>query len=180
MNRTRKITASLALVAFAAFAAAGIAMMSAGATASTFTFAFGTSGAVGTPGDHVPLGEATLPAGFADRACDVTVTMTNNDSVHTGSNLVLTSGQIPPLIMNDVEATPGAGKSFKFVSLTLHSTVQIEGIMGTDPADDTGGFSGSGTVAITCDIPATTTTTRPAAPPLVPPTPVVVPPGFTG
>lgn len=166
----------LTLVAFLVLVL-GVLAGNAPALTQTFTFGFGTAGVVGPVGEIIPLGTAVLPAGVANQSCTATITMNNNDSVHNGSQLVLSSGAMPPLILNDVESKANAAAVFT-ARLRVYDSMEVEGVLGTDPADGTGGFSGGGSITLSCDVP------EPPKPPVVPPAPpaaaVVITPSFTG
>lgn len=172
----RKITIGLALVAIGCALFVIGTVLRSDAITNSFSFGFGTPGVNGPVGSHTPtLGSATLPPGVAGQRCRVHVQMNNNESVHIGSQLVLTSGNLAPLILDDVEATPNASPSFD-ITLTVASSMEVYGVLGEDPVDHSGGFSGGGSITLACDVPDTTTTTSTSTPPTtVPPVVVLIP-----
>lgn len=157
MNPNRIIL--IVLAAAAVFLGAVFAIAAATA-APPFSATFGTTGVAKPAGTEIPLGSVNVPAELQHRDCIVHVHMQNNESVHIGSALrVTTDGsvwQIP-----DVEAVANHGQDYTS-TMTLGSTITFAGVTGVDPdPKERDGFSGSGTVTVDCPDTAPTTTQPP-------------------
>jgi hypothetical protein len=100
------------------------------------------------------LGAATVPAELVGTSCGVSTRAENNDSVHPGNDVVVSSGT-DSVTLVDVEGSSGKVTTASS-PLTLGTEVTITLIMGSD-----GVFSGGAAafVVVDCTPPTTTTTT---------------------
>jgi len=128
----------------------------------------------GEPGSIHPAGLIDIPDEFIGQVCEVTVIGANNDSVHPGSNIILTGGATT-VVIPDVEAIAGEVIRGTATVTVAGTSITVEVQLGPD-----GIFSGAATqVQATCEGPPPTTTTvvtttTPPAPPTIP-VPVVPP-----
>lgn len=106
------------------------------------------------PGVATVLGAATVPAELVGTSCGVSTRAENNDSVHPGNDVVVSSGT-DSVTLVDVEGSSGKVTTASS-PLTLGTEVTITLIMGSD-----GVFSGGAAafVVVDCTPPTTTTTT---------------------
>lgn len=106
------------------------------------------------PGVATVLGAATVPAELVGTSCGVSTRAENNDSVHPGNDVVVSSGT-DSVTLVDVEGSSGKVTTASS-PLTLGTDVTITLIMGSD-----GVFSGGAAafVVVDCTPPTTTTTT---------------------
>ncbi len=193
MTRTRRLPVACGIGVLGAVLAFGGATTALGAdgasdVAPSLSFPL-TTVVYGDPGTVHEVTSSDVPAALTGQECTVSVTADNNESVHPGSDLIVTSGS-DEVTVPDVERTAG-GTTTAGGPLTLGTTITVAVQLGAD-----GVFSAGGTVDLVCVAPATVTTssstTTPAPPPEVVPadvTPDVAPavaaatvaaPQFTG
>lgn len=152
----------------AAIGAAGVvalltAMHSSPVSAQTVDVPIGDNFLNAAPGSLVTIATKDVPADLAGRSCNLSVTVTNQSSVHPGNALVITSGDTK-VTVEKVEETANSVVTGTGV-LTLGSNVTVALQLGNE------GLSSLGSSAkVTCE----------ALPPAPPPTPIVKTPTFTG
>lgn len=119
----------------------------------------------GTPGSSHQLASVAVDAALQGATCAVMATGENNDSVHPGTTLVVSSGG-GTVTISDVESSPEVVNPATG-TLVLGAQIVVEVTLGSD-----GVFSGGVDVQLICQSPPPTTTTSP--PPTT--TPAVVTP----
>lgn len=117
----------------------------------------------GAPGSTVTLGSVAVPAALKGQSCNLAVEIINQDSVHPGNSVTITSGTSSVKI-DKVEEAPNTTVKGGGV-LTLDGTVEAKLTFGAE-----------GTSSIGSDLKVTCET----LPPAPPPTPVKETPKFTG
>ncbi len=117
----------------------------------------------GAPGSTVTLGSAEVPAALKGQSCNLSVAIINQESVHPGNAITVSSGSSTVKVEKVEEAAnitvTGGGV------LTLDATVEVKLTFGAE-----------GTSSIGSDLKVTCVT----LPPAPPPTPVKETPKFTG
>ncbi|MGF1597914.1 MAG: hypothetical protein ACFCVK_13440 [Acidimicrobiales bacterium] len=117
----------------------------------------------GEPGSVHQLGSAPVPADLTGRTCTVNITVTNQESVHAG-NRVIVSSDGSQVALAGVEDTAG-GVTTSVGELVMGSTIDVSVELGSD------GLSSLGSnLTVTCEA-------LPVAPPAKP---VVQTPTYTG
>ena len=123
----------------------------------------GTPVAEGAEGDVVVIGGADVNEEFIGRSCNLEVVVTNQQSVHAGNVLIVTSGDSTTTVTG-IEDTAGTVTT-QGGTLTLAETVTIAIQLGPD------GLSSVGSnLTVTCE----------ALDPAPPAAPVVTTPEYTG
>ena len=145
------------------------------ANADDLSFGIGYQIRRGAPGTTTDIGGAAVPADLQGRTCDVAPMTENNESIHPGNDVIITSDG--SVTFGNVESQVAA-KTYPGQSLTLGSSIDADLRFGRN------GVTSSGfQVMIDCPPPPTTTTVPPVTttePPVttVPPT-TVKPPATT-
>lgn len=119
--------------------------------------------ASGDVGSSVAMGSADIAAELAGRSCNVVVTVTNQQSVHAGNTLVVTSGD-SSVSISGIEDEAGAVTT-DGGTITLGETISVAVVLGDDGATSLGS-----SLTVTCEA---LPDTKPA-----PPTPAE--PTYTG
>lgn len=98
----------------------------------------------GDVGSSVPMGSADVDAALVGRSCNVVATVANQESVHPGNTLVVSSGDSSVSIagIEDVagEVTTEGG------TITLGDTVSVAVVLGEDGATSLGS-----SLTVTCE-----------------------------
>ena len=132
-------------------------------SAQTIEVPIGDNFITADPGSLVPLATAAVPADLTGRSCNLSVTVTNQESVHPGNALVITSGDTT-VTVEKVEETANSVVTGTGV-LTLGATVTVALQLGPE------GLSSLGSSAtVSCE----------ALPPAPPPDPIPETPAYTG
>jgi hypothetical protein len=110
-------------------AAAAVTMIPAVSLADDLTIPL-TVGISGTPGDVLPLGSTEVDASLVGRTCSVTYAGHNNESVHPGTDLYVSSGESQAVLsgVEDFAGKTTIGSS----SLTLGPSVSVSVKVGSD------------------------------------------------
>ena len=104
-----------------------------------------------------PLSTVDTPAGLVGQECQVTATNRNQNSIHDGNDLVITSASTVRLL--DVEALANL-VVVSSAPITLGGSVSVSVDIGADPPV----FSAGLDLTFDCEPPVTTTTTPPPPP----------------
>lgn len=132
-------------------------------SAETIDVPIGQSFVSGAVGSTAVLGGAPVPAALVGRSCSIEVTVTNQESIHPGNALVVTSGSSTVTVAG-IEEVAGSVTTQAGV-LTLADSISVGVQFGND------GISSLGSnLKVTC-------APLPVAPP---PAPVVKTPTYTG
>jgi hypothetical protein len=121
------------------------------ASAQTIEVPITQSFASGAPGSTTALGSVPVPANLVGRSCTAQAVVTNQESIHPGNTLIITSGASSVSVAG-IEETPGSVTSQAGV-LTLGDSITVSLQFGND------GLSSLGSnLTVTCaPIPAQTT-----------------------
>lgn len=150
-------------IVFAILLAVLASMLTSPAAADTIQVPVGDAVVRGAEGDVVPVGSADIAAEMVGRACTVEAVVTNQESVHTGNELIVTSGDTSASIAG-IEDTAGTVTTAGG-TLTLGSTITVAVKLGPS------GISSIGSsLTVTCA----------ALEPTPPAPPVVTTPKYTG
>lgn len=98
----------------------------------------------GDAGSSVAMGSADVDAEMVGRSCNVVATVTNQESVHTGNTLVVSSGDSSVSIagIEDVAETVTTQGG----TITLGNTVSVSVVLGEDGATSLGS-----SLTVTCE-----------------------------
>lgn len=107
----------------------------------------------GSEGDRVSLGTFTMPDELIGLSCTVTATGNNNESVHIGNNIEVSS--VNTVVLVGVEDAPNKVTQASGL-LEVGSEVSFTLVLGPDPV-----YSAEFDVTFECETPETTTTTQP-------------------
>ncbi len=129
-------------------AAAGLAVAVGLATnpvsAQTINVPIGTSFISGAPGSTTVLGSAPVPADLIGRSCGVATVVTNQESIHPGNAVIVSSGTSSVNVAG-IEEVAGSVTSNAGV-LTLADTISVSLKFGTE------GLSSLGSnLTVTCE-----------------------------
>lgn len=115
------------LLALGAAAAVAIAVSTAASPASAQDIVVGTGGvAFGEPGTMITVATEQVPEEFVGVECEVALASVNNESVHPGNNLFITTGGTTGELQN-VEGEPGEVEVIdEFVTLGEEIVVELE------------------------------------------------------
>jgi hypothetical protein len=166
MRKTLAAIATLGLLLAALGLAAGPA------NADDLSFGIGYKIRRGAPGTTVDIGGTDVPASLQGRTCDVSLMTENNESIHPGNDVIITSDG--SVTFRNVESQVEA-KTYPGQPLTLGSTIDADLRFGRN------GVTSSGfQIMVDCPPPPTTTVppTTTTEPPVTTTTepPVTVPP----
>lgn len=123
----------------------------------------------GPVGSVHSLGSQDVPADLVGQSCDLVIEVKNNESVHPGNSIIVSSGD-SKVTLDKVEEEAGTSVSTKG-TLVLGKAIDVSVKLGEDEMSSLGSE-----VSVTCT-PVVTTTTLPE-PPV--PTPVTTTPAFAG
>ena len=170
VSRMRKFLVPLFVVAVV-MAVVPIATATADASSGPSISVPVTDVVFGVPGSAHQLASVAVDAALQGTTCAVVATSENNESVHPGTTLVVSSGSAGVTIP-DVESSPSVVKPATG-ALVLGPQIVVEVTLGPD-----GVFSGGVDVQLTCESPSPPTTAPPPTTTSPPPstTPVVVSP----
>lgn len=160
---TRKVSRRVAVAGAVTVAAMLTGLHGSPVSAETIEVQVATQVFSGAAGSSATLGSANVPAALKGQSCNLAVEIINQDSVHPGNSITISSGSSTVKI-DKVEEAPNTTVKGGGV-LTLDSTVEIKLTFGAE-----------GTSSIGSDLKVTCET----LPPAPPPTPVKKPPTFTG
>ena len=165
----RKIIGGLATLGLLA---AVLTMAATTAQASDLSFEVGYTIKRGPVGSLVDIGGKNVPEDLQGRTCDVTLMTENNDSIHNGNDVIISSGD-GSVTFKNVESEANKNTTYPAQSLTLGGALSAQLRFGEDKVTSSG-FQ----VMVDCPPPPTVPpTTEP--PTTLPPTtepPVTVPP----
>jgi len=159
-RRTRRRIAAAGAVTVAAVLAG---LHGSPVSAETIEVQVGTQVFSGAAGSTVTLGSTAVPAALKGQSCNLAVEIINQESVHPGNSISVSSGS-STVTIDKVEEAPNTTVKGGGV-LTLDSTVELKLTFGAD-----------GSSSIGSDLKVTCVT----LPPAPPPTPVKETPKFTG
>ena len=160
---TRKVSRRLAAAGAVTVAAVLTGLHGSPVSAETIEVQVATQVFSGAAGSTATLGSANVPAALKGQSCNLAVEIINQDSVHPGNSITISSGSSTVKI-DKVEEAPDTTVKGGGV-LTLDSTVEIKLTFGPDGSSSIGSD-----LKVTCE----------TLPPAPPPTPVKKPPTFTG
>ena len=160
---TRKASRRLAVAGAVTVAAVLAGLHGSPVSAETIEVKVDTQVFSGAAGSTVTLGSASVPAALKGQSCNLAVEIINQESVHPGNSITISSGASTVKVekVEEVANTTVKGGGV----LTLDATVDIKLTFGAD-----------GTSSIGSDLKVTCET----LPPAPPPTPVKETPKFTG
>lgn len=98
----------------------------------------------GDVGSSVGMGSADVAAELVGRSCNVVATVTNQESVHPGNTLVVTSGD-SSVSIGGIEDEAGAVTT-EAGTITLGSTISASVVLGDDGATSLGS-----SLTVTCE-----------------------------
>ncbi len=110
----------------------------------------------GDVGSSIAMGSADVAAELAGRSCNVMATIINQESVHDGNTLVVTSGDSSVSIPN-IEDVPG-GSVTSGGTITLGDTISAAVVLGGDGATSLGSR-----LTVTCEALPETKPTAPTS-----------------
>ena len=118
----------------------------------------------GTPGSTVSIGTADVPADLVGQTCEITVEVVNQESIHGGNKLIVTSDGSTV----EVEGIEDAAGSTTTVAgtITLGATIDVSVYLAVDSISSLGS-----SLTVTC---------TPLPPPPPPPPPPTTVPNYTG